>query len=82
LAGTGILEAYQLPVWLCEISPLIWRRHLVRGDSSIAALLDTLQIVMGWDDTHLHRFRVERRLPWDRKRIYPVGIGGTRAEPP
>jgi hypothetical protein len=106
---------------------------LVRGDSSVADLYYTLQIVMVWDDAHLHRFRirrkdyginriggigfhddprqlrlcgvhlhpnerflneydvgdlwqhvirVERRLPWDRKRIYPVCIGGKRAAPP
>jgi hypothetical protein len=44
---SSILEVYQLHVWLCEISPLIWRR-----------------------------------LPWDRKRIYPVCMGGKRAAPP
>jgi Plasmid pRiA4b ORF-3-like protein len=130
---SSIIEVYQLHVWLCEISPLIWRRLLVRSDSTIADLHHTLQIAMGWGDAHLHRFRirgkdygisciggigfrddprqvhladfhfrpnerflyeydfgdlwqhvvrVERRLPWDRKRIYPVCIGGQRAAPP
>ncbi len=47
---------YQLRVVLRGISPLIWRRLLVRGDSTIAVLHHTLQIVMGWSDAHLHRF--------------------------
>jgi hypothetical protein len=51
---SSIIEVYQLHVWLCEISPLIWRRLLVRSDSSIADLHYTLQIAMGWDDAHLH----------------------------
>jgi Plasmid pRiA4b ORF-3-like protein len=37
-------------VWLCEISPRIWRRLLVRSDSTSADLHHTLQIAMGWDD--------------------------------
>jgi Plasmid pRiA4b ORF-3-like protein len=40
----------QLHVWLCEISPLIWRRLLGRSDGTIADLHHTLQIAMGWDD--------------------------------
>ena len=47
---------YQLRVWLREISPLIWRRLLVRSDSTIVELHYTLQIAMGWSDCHLHQF--------------------------
>jgi len=47
---------YQLRVWLREISPAIWRRLLVRSDSTIADLHYTIQIVMGWTDFHLHQF--------------------------
>jgi Plasmid pRiA4b ORF-3-like protein len=50
------VAVYQLHVWLREISPMIWRRLLVRSDTTIAALHDVLQIVMGWTDAHLHRF--------------------------
>jgi hypothetical protein len=38
------------------ISPLIWRRLLVRADTSIAELHHILQLVMGWTNSHLHRF--------------------------
>ncbi|MBF6613038.1 MAG: plasmid pRiA4b ORF-3 family protein [Chloroflexi bacterium] len=50
------LQLYQVHVLLLEISPAIWRRLLVRSDSSIADLHYTLQITMGWEDVHLHRF--------------------------
>ena len=49
---------YQLRVVLRNVSPLIWRRLLVRSDTSIAELHAILQTAMGWSDTHLHRFRI------------------------
>jgi hypothetical protein len=51
-------DLYQLRVVLRNVSPLIWRRLLVRSDSSIAELHAILQTAMGWSDTHLHRFRI------------------------
>jgi hypothetical protein len=54
-------EIYQLHVWIRQISPMIWRRPLVRGDSTLAALHDTIQIAFGWTDFHLHRFRIHGR---------------------
>ena len=50
---------YQLKVVLLGISPMIWRRLLVCGDSTIADLHDILQIALGWTDTHLHQFRIQ-----------------------
>src|SRR2546429_4515735 len=52
---------YQLRVVLRGVSPLIWRRLLVRSDSSIAELHTTLQLVLGWSDEHLNRFVVHGR---------------------
>jgi hypothetical protein len=40
------------------ISPLIWRRLLVRSDMSPAVLHDVLQIIFAWSDVHLHGFRI------------------------
>jgi Plasmid pRiA4b ORF-3-like protein len=44
---SSTIEVYQLHVWLREITPLIWRRLLVRSNSTIADLHHTLQIAMG-----------------------------------
>ena len=46
------IEIYQLRVVLRETSPHIWRRFLVRNDSSIVDLHLTIQI--GTDDTADH----------------------------
>src|SRR5512144_1623882 len=65
---------YQLKVWLLGISPMIWRRLLVRSDSTIADLHYTIQIAMGWTDTHLHRFRIHGQ---DYGVAHPGGIAFT-----
>ena len=49
---------YQLKVWLQGISPMVWRRLLVRSDSTIADLHYTIQIAMGWSGVHLNRFHI------------------------
>ncbi|NET30129.1 hypothetical protein [Okeania sp. SIO1I7] len=41
-------------VVLQGISPMIWRRLLVKSDSTIENLHYILQIGMGWEDIHLH----------------------------
>jgi hypothetical protein len=52
------IKVYQLNVSLRDLSPLIWRRLLVTSDTRIAHLHGMLQIAMGWEDVHLHRFRI------------------------
>ncbi len=52
---------YQLRVVLRGISPLIWRRLLVRGDSTLADLHATVQTALGWSDEHLNRFVIHGR---------------------
>jgi hypothetical protein len=55
-----MVQIYQLRIWIQEISPQIWRRLLVRSDSTIAQLHDTLQIAFGWTDEHLHQLYGEK----------------------
>src|SRR6266516_1527628 len=52
---------YQLRVVLRGVSPLIWRRLLVRSDSTIADLHATFQLALGWSDEHLNRFVIHGR---------------------
>ena len=51
-------SVYQFRVVLQGISPLIWRRLLIRSDMSLATLHAALQIVFAWSDEHLHAFRI------------------------
>src|SRR5260370_15625545 len=52
------VPVYQLRIWIREISPQIWRRLLVRSDSTIAQLHEILQIAFGWTDEHLNQFLI------------------------
>ena len=54
----AISTIYHLRVTLRDVSPLVWRRVLVRSDTTIAQLHDVLQIAMGWEDAHLQQFRM------------------------
>lgn len=52
--------AYQLKVTLSHCKPPIWRRILVPGHLSLAKLHDVLQICLGWTDSHLHQFIIDK----------------------
>jgi hypothetical protein len=54
-------DVYQLKVWLQGISPMVWRRLLIRSDSTIADLHYTLQIAFDWSDDHLNQFHIHGR---------------------
>jgi hypothetical protein len=60
---------YQLKIALRGISPLIWRRLLVRADTSLADLHYILQLVMGWTNSRLHRFVIHAKE-------YGIAYGG------
>jgi Plasmid pRiA4b ORF-3-like protein len=51
-------NVYQFRVVLQGISPLIWRRLLIRSDMSLATLHAALQVVFAWSDTYLHSFHI------------------------
>ena len=51
-------DVYPFYIWLRRINPLIWRRVLVRADSTLADLHYIIQIAFSWTDFHLHRFRL------------------------
>ncbi len=52
-------QIYQIKVTLDDTHPPVWRRILVPGNTTLLKLHDILQIVMGWEDSHLHMFTVE-----------------------
>ena len=52
---TGTL--FQLKITLLDLKPPIWRRIQIR-DCTLDAFHDVLQVVMGWENSHLHRFDI------------------------
>src|SRR5450759_136704 len=53
-----LLKVFQLKVSLRGSSPLIWRRVQLFEDILLVYLHRVVQIVMGWDDSHLHEFHI------------------------
>lgn len=66
--------AYQLKVSLLYSEPLIWRRIQVPVNLTLARLHDVIQLCMGWTDTHLHQFMIDRNF------YGPVDIGDDWSE--
>ncbi|WP_019949532.1 IS1096 element passenger TnpR family protein [Hymenobacter aerophilus] len=58
-SGTDRLKAVcQLKIHLLGISPRISRRVFVRCYTTLAELHHVFQVVMGWENWHLHSFHV------------------------
>lgn len=55
-------QIYQIKVFLNRIRPMIWRRILVSGDTTLSDLHDILQMVMGWENDHLHEFKIDGKI--------------------
>lgn len=51
-------ERLRLKITLERFRPAIWRRVEVDDDLSFEELHRVIQVAMGWDDAHLHEFRV------------------------
>ena len=51
---------YQLKVSLMGSTPLVWRRAQVVADTRLSKLHKILQVVMGWDNSHLYEFIIDK----------------------
>ena len=49
---------FVLRVALDEVRPPVWRRFVVPASITLDLLHDVLQVVMGWEDYHLHEFTI------------------------
>ncbi len=49
---------YELRITLRESKPAIWRRLQIPGSMTLLKLHRTLQVLLGWQDYHLHQFTV------------------------
>lgn len=50
-----------IKITLRESQPKIWRRFQIADDMTLGKLHDVIQIVMGWEDCHLHEFEQGKR---------------------
>lgn len=63
----------RLKVSLRPISPMIWRRLVVPSDLTLHGLHRASQIAVGWEDYHLHAFKMHGRrygTEWTGQRHY------------
>jgi hypothetical protein len=51
-------QLLQLKVQLRDVHPAVWRRFTLGDNLSIADLHRIIQVLMDWDDEHLHCFRI------------------------
>lgn len=72
-------KIYQIKVSLMGSKPSIWRRILVPETTTLHQLHDILQIVMGWEDCHLHMFTINEQNYGDPEQD-PDGELGTDDE--
>ncbi|MBN1488712.1 MAG: plasmid pRiA4b ORF-3 family protein [Phycisphaerae bacterium] len=56
--GNSTQAVYVIKIVLRESKPAIWRRFRVPGAISLDRLHDVIQIVMGWQEKHLHCFEI------------------------
>lgn len=52
---------YQLKISLTDTTPPIWRSFVVPSFITLDRLHDVIQIVMGWEDSHLHEFIFKKK---------------------
>lgn len=48
---------HTLKISLLGVTPSVWRRVVLPSDTALDVLHDIIQVVMGWNDSHLHVFR-------------------------
>ena len=48
----------QVKVTLRDVDPLVWRRLVVTAHLTLADLHDAIQRAFGWQERHLHEFRI------------------------
>ena len=70
-----LAAVYQLKIHLVGISPHICRRVLVRGDTTLAELHHVFQVAMGWENWHLHSFKL-----WGKEYGIPYAGGSYFAD--
>jgi hypothetical protein len=71
--------ALQLKISLVESRPPIWRRVIVPESLTLADLHRVIQIVMGWENSHLHEFKVSGERYTEFEEDIQSGAGDSTA---
>ncbi|HET7488744.1 MAG TPA: plasmid pRiA4b ORF-3 family protein [Acidimicrobiales bacterium] len=61
----------RLRITLDDVTPAVWRRLLVDGDTNLATLHRIFQAALGWTDSHLHDFTIRGQRYGTRFDDYP-----------
>jgi len=57
----GTVRHFTLKVTLLGVEPPVWRRFRVPGSCTLLQLHQILQVLMDWQDMHLHDFQIGER---------------------
>jgi hypothetical protein len=68
-------QLISLKVTLQDIQPPIWRRLMMPGEATLGTLHWAIQSTMGWENCHLHRFDIAKRVYGD-----PIDVDGVTDE--
>lgn len=52
------MKIYLIKIAMHGVSPMVWRRLKIPGNTSIAQLHEAIQIAFGWDDEYLNQFHI------------------------
>ncbi len=55
-------KIFQFKIQLNHIKPLIWRRVQISSTDTFADFHDVIQHAMGWEQCHLHEFRINGKF--------------------
>lgn len=73
-------KIYQFKVTLRHIEPPIWRRFQVEDNMTFEDLHYVIQIVMGWEMSHLYAFNINKQTITDSDSLMEMGEDGLEAE--
>lgn len=59
--ASPILTVHELRITLLDVSPKVWRQFRVPSPVDLGTLHRVVQIIMGWQDRHLHQWIVAER---------------------
>lgn len=52
------MKSYLLKTALHGVSPMVWRRICLSGNTTLATFHEVIQICFDWDNEYLHYFRI------------------------